>query len=403
MSSNADEGSPKRILFVDDEPRVLEGLERMLFPYMDDWEMIFVDSGREALDELADERFDVIVTDMRMPGMDGATLLREVHARHPNVIRMVLSGHTELEAALRAMPVAHQYLSKPCPADRLVEALERACRLDSLLADGVVREMVGELVDLPARPRVFSELARALADERAGMDEIARIIEEDIAISARVLQLVNSAFFAPPQPVRAVKAAVVRLGTRMIRDLVLALEVFQEDRTPALPGFSLDAQHRHAMSVAYVARRLLEDSRDADDAFLAGLLHDIGKLVLVGQIPEYLRDVLAEAKATGRPLDAVERGAKGVTHARIGAYLLGLWGMPYPVMEAVANHHAPERCDSGRLDVSAAVLLANAAAHEVEGVATGEGRSVAELVAQLGVAVEPEAVLAVAAGAEGGR
>ena len=397
MNTAVNDGSSRRILFVDDESRVLEGLERMLFPYADAWEMVFVDSGAAALAELADEPFDVIVTDMRMPGMDGAALLREVHARHPDVVRMVLSGHTELEAALRAMPVAHQFLGKPCRPAVLKEALERACHLQTLIDDECVRTLVGEIVELPARPRVFSALTRALADERAGMDDVARIIEEDIAISARILQVVNSAFFAPPRPIHSIKAAVVRLGTKMIRDLVLSLELFQSARGPALSGLTLDGLHRHAMLVAGVARRLPEDGREADDAFLAGLLHDVGKLVLAGQHPDYLARVLGEARETRRPLFEVERAARGVTHAEIGAYLFGLWGMPYPIIEAVANHHSPARCRAERLDVCAAVLLANAAAREAEGVTGPDEPALETLVDRLGVAVSAGRIRALAA------
>ena len=114
-----------RILFVDDEPRISEGIERMFFHLADEWDITCVDSGPAALQELEDDPYDVIVTDMRMPEMDGAVLLAEVQKRAPGVVRIILSGQADLEETMRAVPLAHQYLAKPCRP----EVLGRRSRL----------------------------------------------------------------------------------------------------------------------------------------------------------------------------------------------------------------------------------------------------------------------------------
>src|ERR1017187_6368046 len=113
----------KNLLFVDDEVRVLQGLQRQLYGMRNEWNMNFKEGGAKALDFMASAPVDVIVTDMMMPGMDGAQLLTEVMKRHPDTIRIVLSGHADREAILRLVGPAHQYLSKPCDAEELRNAI----------------------------------------------------------------------------------------------------------------------------------------------------------------------------------------------------------------------------------------------------------------------------------------
>jgi putative nucleotidyltransferase with HDIG domain len=333
-----------KILFVDDEPRILEGIERMLFHLADEWDITCVENGVAALDELATAPYNVVVTDMRMPGMDGAALLHEVQARFPNVVRIVLSGHAELEATLRTVSVAHQFLSKPCQADILEAVVTRAYNLQTLLHDDAVQRIVGQIHTLPSVPRIYAALTTALNDPDTDADAIADIIQQDPAMCAKVLQLVNSAFFSRAVVVADVRQAVLRLGFQMVKNLALAIEVFRapEGGKP-IAGFSIDALQHHALQAATLASKLLSDKKQAEDAFLAALLHDIGQLILAVALPDQLEAALARAQLETQPLCAAEKDLMGISHAEIGAYLLGLWGLPYPIVEAVANHHEPMR------------------------------------------------------------
>ncbi len=375
----------KRILFVDDEPRVLEGIENLLFPYMDDWDMAFTESGEEALELLKDEHFDVIVTDMRMPRMDGATLLHRVKEQYPDVVRIVLSGHSDLEAALRVMPIAHQFLSKPCDGETMVRVLRRACDLQALINDEVLRGLIGKLGELPARPKTYAELTVLLADEQTSLADVVDVIEQDIGISTKLLHVVNTAFFSRGKVVTSVRQAVPRLGATFVKDLALAVEVFRDFRSGSKGKFSIDELHDDSFRTGSIAKRLLEDRRQSEDAFLAGTLHDVGKLILASALPEHLSASMEQASRTGVPLYIVEEELVGVTHAEIGAYLLGLWGLPYTVMEAVANHHRPQRTNPDSFDVTAAVYVANILAHEVKSGVQDESLDL-EFLERLGVA-----------------
>ena len=357
----------RRVLFVDDEPRILEGLRRMLRPQRREWEMAFAPGGEAALALMEASPFDVIVSDMRMPGIDGATLLSRVREQYPQMVRIVLSGHTELSAALQVVPVAHQFLAKPCDAEMLRVAIERACHLKSLLSDDSICRTVTALGDLPSVPRTYEALTQALADPDSSLQKVAKIIEQDVGISAKVLQLVNSAFFGIAHSMTNIHAAVSYLGINTLKNLVLSVEIFRAFKPQReLPGFSLEKLQHHAQLTAHIAARLPVPKHLADIAVVAGMLHDVGKLILAWKLSEHFEKVLGESLGAGCPIYQVEEREDGFSHAEIGAYLLGLWGLPYSVVEGVALHHGPNRVPHQSFDAISAVYIANLLAHELE-------------------------------------
>lgn len=358
----------KRILFVDDEPEILRGLEDRLRRLRKKWDMVFVESGQEALKVLDGEQFDVIVTDMRMPQMDGATLLRKVLKDHPGVTRIVLSGHADLEVALRVVPVAHQFLAKPCDPGLLENVVERAVALHTLINNEAIHSIVSKIDSLPPVPRVYCELVNTLCDETASLDAVAGIVKQDMAMCAKILQIVNSAFFRRSRAITAIEDAVAYLGSNTIKQLVLAVEVFGRDTQRKPPaGLSMDVLQQHSLLVASIASKMFTDKHRREDAYIAALLHDIGKLVLVIELPAHVEQVAAIMRDTGGSMYAAELQLFGVTHAEIGGYLLEMWGLPYPVVEAVANHHAPSRVPQRDFDILASVHVANVLANEQMG------------------------------------
>lgn len=385
----------KRILFVDDEPLVLEGLQRMLRPQRKEWEMEFAASGAQALTILETHPFDVIVTDMRMPEMDGAALLEEVQRRFPGVVRMVLSGYFEMEMAMRAVPVAHQYLAKPSDPEKLREAIERACSFVSLMADETARRVVGTIGSLPSLPRTCTALLDAIKNPDVAIDEIGRIIEQDVGMTAKVLQLVNSAFFGLLQEITTVRAAVSHLGLDVLKQLVLSVEVFRTFQPKRrVEGFSLEALQSHSRLAAGIASRLPAKRKVSGEAVVAALLHDTGKLVLAAHVPEQFEQVLQQMRRENRSLLEVEREVTGTGHAEIGAYLLALWGLPMPIVDAVCRHHRPERAADAEpgLDVLALTHLADGLAYDfvkdTACEADGEGLLNLEYLTALGVTEE---------------
>ncbi len=359
----------RRLLFVDDEKMVLDGLQRMLRRYRNEWEPTFVTSGNEALAKLSEEHYDVIVTDMRMPGMDGAQLLELVRERHPGVIRIVLSGQCDTVSAVRATPVAHQFLSKPCDPIRLQEVIERSCRCDTIVIDESTRRVITAIGELPPLPRTYGALMDALNDPDTTLEQVGSIVQRDVAVAAKVLQLVNSAFFGLSCEIATVPMAVGYLGFEVLKQLVMTVELFRTFSCDLrAPGFSIDEIQRHSRAVAGIAARLPIPPQQTAATSVAALLHDVGKLVLAVRLKKPFQQALEASLRENRPLYSVEEELTGTNHAHIGAYLLGLWGLPAAVVGAISQHHgAMTAAADGQFDSALAVHIADLLANEADG------------------------------------
>lgn len=358
----------RRILFVDDEPNVLQGLQRMLRSMRNEWDMHFAGSGEEALCKLEEVPFDVIVSDMRMPGMNGAELLKEVARRHPNVVRIVLSGHLDREYILQLVTTTHQHLAKPCDAETIKDTVNRACALRDLLASKELGAVVSRIRSLPSLPSLYMRIIEVLQSDDPSLQKIGEIVSEDIAMSAKVLQLVNSSFFGIARRISNPVQAVMFLGLETVKALVLSVQIFAKWENSQLKGFDIEWLWHHSMTTGAVAKRLAETEQlpthEADKAFTAGLLHDVGKLILAASLPDTYQKALAASKAQRIPLWQAEEEVFGTSHAEVGAYLLGLWGLPTSIVEAVAWHHRPSLCPARTFCPLTTVHVANALWHQ---------------------------------------
>ncbi|MFZ5428207.1 MAG: response regulator [Thermodesulfobacteriota bacterium] len=359
----------KRILFVDDDPQLLKSIRRMLWDKQDRWELSFLASGEEALAAFAAQPFDVLVADMRMPGMEGHQLLARTRALYPWTMRVVLSGVSERQYIMRAVPLAHQFLTKPVPAERLAEVIERGCALRDMILSDELRTLISGIDALPAQPDVYARLVKALDDESAPVEAIASVISRDVALSADVLKLVNSSFFGPRMHVSRLEKAVTLLGVDTIRGIVLGLQMLKVFDTRKFPDFSFPKLWEHCLNTALLAKAIAaaEDlpPDEQDDSFIAGMLHDLGKFVLADKIQHAYREAVSASRDSNTTIVEAEQKILGACHAQAGAYLLGLWGLPDRVLEAVAFHHAPSSLTSPAMNATAAVHAANALEHEL--------------------------------------
>lgn len=358
----------KRVLFVDDEPAVLEALQRSLYQHGDQWDMGFVTSALEALAVLDAGPVDVIVSDLRMPQMDGLQLLEIVRAKYPGVVRIALSGCTERETALRASGVVHQYLAKPCDQDELVESIDRFCASDAILPNEAVRRVVGAVGDLPLLPQAGSALVNALRRPDVTIGEVAPIIAQDVGMTAKVLQLVNSPLFGFLCEITSLQSALAVIGLDTLKEVVLTAEAFRSFE-PARPiaGFVLADFEAHSVLTAKIAAHLPLAKSILPGSITSAFLHDIGKLVLAVRLPDLFERSLRVSQEQHRPLHGVEAELMGVSHAEIGAYLLNLWGLSRSIVDAVCHHHDPRKArPAGEgLEMAGIVHVADALANEV--------------------------------------
>ncbi len=356
----------KRVLFVDDDEFLLDGLRDALRPQRRRWGMTFVPGAAEAIAVLEAAPQNVVVSDLRMPGVDGAALLARVREIDPSAVRIVLSGQADLEMLARAAGVAHRLLAKPCEVEDLVEMIDRSCVLQELITRVESKRRTGGSSALPSVPRLYARLTQLLGSGEATAADAAAIVEEDMAVAAKVLQLANSAYFGRRQPVAKLRDAVAYLGLDALRALALSAAVFQEFRVdPPIPRFDLEALQLHCSRVAHLARAIAAEQESHFDVFAAGLLHDVGLLVLAAEDRDALAEILAKAEAEGRAVHDVERELRYCSHAEIGAHLLALWGLPCTVTDAVAHHHQTPPPESP-FDGVAIIYLANALIVEAE-------------------------------------
>jgi HD-like signal output (HDOD) protein/ActR/RegA family two-component response regulator len=350
----------KSVLFVDDDPAMLQALRLRLRRMRNAWEMEFVGSGPEAIVRLEQRPFDVIVADQRMPGMDGAALLQIARTRWPRTVRIVLSGYAEQDETVRLVALAHQYVNKPCEPAALENIIERCLALQQLLHQPVLREVVGRMGPLPPAPRTFAQLQSAMSSELSSVADIAALVAQDTVIAAKVLQIVNSGFFRTPRRITSIEQAVAYLGLNIVRSVVISADVFAKLPEAPPSSVSLPVIQAHASRTAAVAGLLVPDAALSSDVVLAALMHDIGYWVLAHGCRAELLQATQLAEKESMPLDQAEREVLGASHAEIGAYLLGIWGFPASIVEAVAYHHAPTRVVHERFDALAALCIAHA-------------------------------------------
>jgi HD-like signal output (HDOD) protein/ActR/RegA family two-component response regulator len=354
----------RRIIFVDDEPMVLKGLQRTLRKMRGEWEMTFTSSSKEALDILGTGSFDVIVSDLRMPEMDGMQLLAEVKSKHPQVIRIILSGQVEQESTFKSVQVAHQSLSKPCDADILKHTLNKLFGLRNLLEDESIKRIVSQTETLPSLPEVYTDVISELQSADPSVQKVAEIISADLAMTAKILQVVNSAFFGLVRKINNPREAVMLLGTETIKALVLSVKIFSQFNHKKFAWFNFDELFNHSMSVSMFAQTISKqehlEQTLVNNSLMAGMFHDLGKLILVANFQEPYQKVLTEAGKTRQNLWDLEIERFGTSHAEIGAYLMGLWGLEYPVIEAIAFHHRPGKSLSNSTGLLTAVHFGDA-------------------------------------------
>ncbi|HEY1313747.1 MAG TPA: response regulator [Steroidobacteraceae bacterium] len=343
-----------RIAFVDDESSILQGMRRTLHGMRNEWEMEFFGSGEAALASLASSAADVIVSDMRMPGMDGWEFLAEVKKRHPQSVRLLLSGYADPSSIMRSVGTAHQYMAKPCDSATIKAAIVQTQMLRSLLSSPRLALLVGHVELLPSTPKAFQEILACIRRPDATLVDAAQIIARDVAMTANILKLVNSAFFGSRQSITRIDRAVAYLGMDTLGSLVLAHGVFQSGVSIGIEGFSLEELWRHSLQTALLSKAIALDrglsAINVEEAFLVGLLHDVGKIVFATRAPAVGDSAISNEEAVAQMQSH---------HAEVGAYLLGLWGFPNSIVEAVAFHHNPSQTADSSLGLAGIIHIAD--------------------------------------------
>jgi HD-like signal output (HDOD) protein len=358
----------ERILFVDGNKDVLEGFKRVLFKMRREWHMEFAASGEDALERVERGHFTAIVSDTGMPGISGIQLMQIIRENHPGIARIIVSANADMRELLDALGTAHQFLVKPVDPEILKDTLLRVMSLMNELRDPGLKSLLHKLHSLPTQPELHLELLQAIA--AGSIREIGHIIEKDPAIAVKVLQLVNSPYLGVHQRITEIHHAVSLLGIDILKALVLSLEIFSKFPLSGASRRELDSIFAHCTDVANYSRVIAHEisgRRDvANDAYMGGMVHDVGKLIFLSNFNDRYLQVKEEAARTQRDIHDLERETFGVDHARLGAYLLGLWGLPEILVETVAYHHIPAAYYYKKFSPVLAVHIGNALKHQEE-------------------------------------
>jgi putative nucleotidyltransferase with HDIG domain len=358
-------GNMKRnILLVDDDILVLKALKRSLRKFKDQCNVLYAQSAQEALDQLGQDPIDVLITEVRLITGDCEIFLRSFLKRHPGAARIVLTGYTASDAIFKFAGLAHQLLAKPWSDQTLIETIQRADLISRMLSDERLKQRLHQIENFPSIPSVYTELTQKLNDSAASMEEIGAIIIRDPSLTIKLLQIVNSPYYGLPMPVTDPLKAVNLLGLDIVKGFVLTSGIFKQYEQSSMAGLQIDALWQHSLKSANIVRQIAKREhveKDVGEAsFIASLLHDVGKIIIASNFPDEYKEICSNSASDNLFGWQAEQAVLGVSHAEIGAYLLGLWGLPLTIVKAVQEHHQPKPDEHTQIDQTVLVHIANA-------------------------------------------
>lgn len=359
----------KQILFVGEGHQL--GREFQNADVAGEWSVQLARNDAEALALAGQTRFSAVVADAELSEIYGTDLLNQILRCQPRAMRIVLSDLSNREQTLQCMGRVHHHLARPCNVTTLRNVLSQQLELEAWLPSEALQGLIARMRYLPSPPTIYFQIASAIQSDNATVENVGEIIAQDPAITAKMLQLANSAVFGLQLQVSHPAEAVGYLGLETTQALVLLAHTFAPFVHMELAGLSVESLWRHSVETGQIARQIAKresaGSKVSEQAFAAGLLHDIGKLLFAANMPEPFAQVLALARAQNRTLWETEIQVMGTCHAEVGACMLGIWGLPRPIVEAVAMHHYPERLVARTFSPLTATHVASVLEHESSG------------------------------------
>lgn len=359
----------KRILIVDDDQSVLEGIRRLLHRKKDEWKIEFVSSGSDALSAMRKSKYDIIISDLLMAGMNGVKLLEKVRGKYPDTIRFMLSGYNDKTLIDRAVRVVHQFLAKPCSTQVLEKMIDQAFDLRKKLRNDKIRGILSNLSSLPVMPAAYQHVIELLMEPGVSPRQVGRAIAQDVGMSTKILQVVNSAFYGLRSKIVDPVHAAAYLGLKTVEGLILSDGIFSKMPYEKINRFGVKGLQDHCIRVGALTRTICSSmnmsEEDVDVANMAGIMHDTGKILMISEFDEQLFEAIKISRNQQRPMWEVEQEVIGLTHAEMGGCLLELWGLPDVIMECAAYHHTPTDYLHSQFSILSAVYIADTLDHHL--------------------------------------
>ncbi|MGF1697115.1 response regulator [Vibrio kyushuensis] len=342
-----------KILLVDDEPLILNGLKRAL--YGTGWTIFTEESGQSALKRLETDHVDLIISDMLMPGMNGAELLEIVSKTYPSIIRASLSGYSDPDITVKGGFFAHQAFMKPCDPTIIKQEVNRISAILGLFPDRVIQSAIGSITSLPIAPKLFFQVKQKLMDDNSSMHDIAKLISQDPAMCAKIIHTSNNTIFRGNKEISSINEAITRLGGQVVSSIIGMLEVYSVSMNrPSQPLEELQSQ---SLRVAVLASSFVSRAQK-DHTFLIGILHRIGEYVRM-MIVSDLMNAYVDVNNKGQELSHLEQYLFNTKSEQLGGYLLHFWGFPLYIIESILTYNDPEKLREKPFGPSCAVYVAS--------------------------------------------
>lgn len=326
------------IMFVDDEKQLLRALDRLFVDSR--YETVLMDSGEEALAFMEHTPVNLVVSDIRMPGINGFDFLRQVKEKYPATMRVALSGYTDSRAIYKALEenVAKMYMFKPWDNRELLSTIEKMFQLEEVFTDKKIMDLINNLDDLPTIPALYSKI-KTMIQEDEDVEKIATLIEADQASSAKILRIANSAFYGAKTG--SISQAIMYIGLANIKSILLSNAVFN------VKGPMKDrVQHlwRNAALTNKMTNHLFFKitGKKIPNVFAsAGLLHNVGMVVLISKFCNVWDEIVKSGIVSNMECSEIGKRILGVSHEELGGYLLNWWELPLPIVESALYHQNP--------------------------------------------------------------
>jgi HD-like signal output (HDOD) protein len=346
---------------VDDQEALLDVTVMSLRCMNKEWEVSGFNDPQAALEATKAHEPDAVLSDQMMPGMEGSKLLEGIRSVSPHTIRFIMSGYVALDK-LTLITSAHQYIAKPFEAKKLKEMMQRSFAAQERIFNQGLQTVATSIRSIPSLPQAHHSLLKELEDNRTGNSTIARLIGDDPGLSIKVLQLANSALFGPGYTVSNLDDAVNCLGTEMLSAIVLSQSVFKHYELLRSKEIDLQKVWGHCWETACIAQRLCRERKlpfhMGEEAFLAGLLHEVGRFLLFDNFPDQFQIACDNARHEHISLAASMKQVLQTTPAQMSAYVLELWGLPDGVINSIGLLDNPGAETTGKFSMTTALYVA---------------------------------------------
>ncbi len=369
MKETTKKMATEKVLFVFDPVNCNEQINNYYQLCLVDYVSLQADSIEKAKLIINSKQIDLVISSMDLPDGTGIDLHKYIAENHQDIIRFLYSENSDKDVVYKSAGYIHQFMNHETKPNQFMHIIDNAFGLKEVLANKDLHKRLSGITNLPSPPEIYNQLTNELQCQAPSIHNIANIIKKDVSITAKVLHMVNSAYFGLSAHVENPLHAVNLLGIDTIQSMVLTAGVFNLFKDPGIPGYSIESIYNNSLAVGTSSRHLANAfglmTKHTEDALMAGMLHDIGKLVMLSYFPNEFKQSVELSEREAIPLFEAEKQIVGVNDAEIGAHLLSLWGLPNSILEAIALHYTPQKAQAPITNVLTAVHLGYALNHDI--------------------------------------